>query len=140
MLPTTFPGINMVRVDVQTYSDPSTLAAAVNTLTAQGIVVEFSDYTNSTGQNAGGDAGVVYTGSELATESAWYASMASYFKNNPYVWLGTDNEPATAGGSLSDWQLAPTTRSATQEITIPSCWNRREAGHPVMAELRCKRL
>ncbi len=32
--------------------------------------------------------------------------MASYFKNNPYVWLGTDNEPATAGGSLSDWQLA----------------------------------
>ncbi len=32
--------------------------------------------------------------------------MASYFKNNPYVWFGTDNEPTTAGGSLSDWQLA----------------------------------
>ncbi len=68
MLPTTFPGINMVRVDVETYSNPSTLAAAVNALTAKGIVVEFSDYTNSIGQNAGGGAGVVYTGSELATE------------------------------------------------------------------------
>ena len=33
MLPTTFPGINMVRVDVETYSNPSTLAAAVNALT-----------------------------------------------------------------------------------------------------------
>ena len=49
---------------------------------------------------------VVYTGALLATESAWYSAMASYYKNNPYVWFGTNNEPATAGGSLSDWQLA----------------------------------
>lgn len=103
-LPTQFPGINMVRVDVTSYADPSTFAAAVNTLTSQGIVVAFTDYTNSTGQDAGGGQGVVYTGAQLAAENAWFSSMASYFKNNPYVWLGTNNEPASSGGNVSSWQ------------------------------------
>jgi hypothetical protein len=35
-----------------------------------------------------------------------YAAFASYYKSNPYVWFGTDNEPATSGGSLSDWHAA----------------------------------
>ena len=99
----------MVRVaagDYKSLADPSTFAAAVASLTARGVVVEFTDYGNSLGGGGGGGQGVVYTGSQLATESAWYAAMGAYYKNNPYVWLGTDNEPATTGGSLSEWQLA----------------------------------
>ena len=106
-LPQLFPGLNMVRVAIESLSDnPADYASAVSALTAQGIVVEFSDYTNTTGQNVGGGAGSVYTGSTLAQENAMYSAFASYYKNNPYVWLGTDNEPATTGGSLSDWQLS----------------------------------
>ncbi len=103
-VPTEFPGVNMIRVDVDPLADPATYAAAVASLTAKGIVVEFSDYTNSLGTGGGAGQGVVFTGSLLANEQAWYAAMASYYKNNPYVWLGTNNEPATTGGSLSDWQ------------------------------------
>jgi hypothetical protein len=103
----TFPGVNMIRVAIESFSDsPRSFATAVKQLTRKGIVVEFTDYTNSTGHNTGGAAGVVYTGSRLAAESAWYASMADYYKNNPYVWFGTDNEPSTKGGSLSQWHLA----------------------------------
>lgn len=32
--------------------------------------------------------------------------MARSYKDNPYVWFGTYNEPPTKGGSLSEWQLA----------------------------------
>ena len=106
-LPGLFPGINMVRVAIESLGDdPASFAAAVSTLTAQGVVVEFSDYTNTTGNNVGGADGNVYTGGQLAQENAMYAAFASYYKNNPYVWFGTDNEPATSGGSLSDWHLA----------------------------------
>src|SRR6202012_2244939 len=108
-LPTQFPGINMVRVAVGDYeplADPASFQAAVNSLTSKGIVVEFSDYSNSLGTGSGGSQGVVYTGTQLAAGSAWYSAMVSMHKNNPYVWFGTDNEPATTGGSLSDWQLA----------------------------------
>jgi Cellulase (glycosyl hydrolase family 5)/Glycosyl hydrolases family 16 len=108
-LPTQFPGVNLVRVaagDYEPLGDPAASAAAVASLTAHGTVVEFTDYSNSLGTGSGGAQGVVFTGSLLANELAWYSAMASYYKNNPYVWLGTNNEPATTGGSLSDWQLA----------------------------------
>jgi beta-glucanase (GH16 family) len=108
-LPGEFPGINMVRVAVGDYgslTDPSVFQAAVQSLTSQGIVVEFSDYSNSLGTGSGGSQGTVFTGALLANENAWFAAMATMYKNNPYVWLGTDNEPSTQGGSLSDWQLS----------------------------------
>ena len=109
LLPTQFPGVNLVRVaagDWGPLEDPASFAGAVASLTARGTVVEFTDYGNSQGGGGGGAVGVVYTGALLATESAWYSAIASYYKSNPYVWFGTNNEPATAGGSLSDWQLA----------------------------------
>jgi hypothetical protein len=102
-----FPGINMIRVAIESLGDnPQQFAAAVQALTSKGVVVEFSDYTNTTGQNVGGDAGSVYTGSTLAAENAMYAAFATAFKDNPYVWFGTNNEPSSSGGSLSDWQAA----------------------------------
>ena len=97
--------------------DPSTFADAVASLTARGTVVEFTDYSNSLGTGSGGSQGNIYTGSLLTNESAWFASMAAYYINNPYVWFGTNNEPAlvypgnsnavaTGPQSLSAWQAA----------------------------------
>jgi hypothetical protein len=82
-----FPGLNMVRVNYEDsgWQDPSAIAAAVNALTAKGIVVEIEDHT--------GISATPYTGSQLAAEQAWYSTLATTFKNNPYVWFGTFNEP-----------------------------------------------
>jgi hypothetical protein len=79
-------------------NDPTIYESAVASFTARGTVVEFSDYTNSLGTGGGGDQGVVYTVALLANELAWYTRMASHFKDNPSVWLGTNNEPAEVGG------------------------------------------
>lgn len=82
---TDFPGLNMLRVPFLDYSDPSGIATAVAHLTAKGIVVEIEDHTGISQQPA--------TGSALATQQAWYSAAASLYKNNPYVWFGTPNEP-----------------------------------------------
>jgi hypothetical protein len=96
-----FPGLNFVRVGIHDYNNPSTYQAFVTQMTSKGIVVEFEDHPDG-----GGGQDPAFTGSKLAAESAWYASMAATFKNNPYVWFGTFNEPGTQGGSVSDWELA----------------------------------
>lgn len=112
-----FPGINYVRLAIYDYASPASLAPYINDLTSHGIVVELEDHTNSSGQNAGGGnqgGSTIFTGAELANENAWYSSIASAFANNPYVWFGTDNEPATMNAAtgqndpaaLSAWQLS----------------------------------
>jgi hypothetical protein len=98
-----FPGINFVRVASYSYDSPASMSAYVTDLTSHGIVIEFSDYSNSTGADIGGGLGVAYTGSQLAAETNWYASLAKAFANNPSVWFGTDNEPPQGG--LSAWEL-----------------------------------
>jgi hypothetical protein len=117
-LPTQFTGVNLVRVasgDYESLPDPASMADAVTSLTSRGTVVEFSDYSNSLGTGSGGGQGNIFTGGQLAAENNWFAAMASYYKNNPYVWFGTDNEPsliypsnsnavATGPQSLSAWQ------------------------------------
>ena len=118
-VPSQFPGINLIRAtpgDYKSLPDPSSFAAAVTSLTSQGIVVEFTDYGNSLGTGSGGGQGYIYTGSLLDTENAWYSAMASFYINNPYVWFGTNNEPsvvypdgnayATGPNSLAAWQSA----------------------------------
>lgn len=100
-----YPGTNMIRVASYMTMGPSDFADIVSQLTSKGIVVEFSDYTNTTGQDWGGGQGEIFTGATLANESAWYASMAKYYANNTYVWFGTDNEPAEGAG-LSAWHQA----------------------------------
>lgn len=94
-----FPNINFIRLNIRDpQPSPASLATAVNQLTARGIVVELEYHPN-----AGGGQGSITAlqGSDVA----WLAAAASYFKDNPYVWYGTYNEPPT-DGSLSVWHLA----------------------------------
>jgi cellulase (glycosyl hydrolase family 5) len=107
-----FPGINFVRLAIYDYPSPSALSAYVSQLTSAGIVVELENHNNGAG-NAGGSQGTIFTGQALTNESNWYASIASAFKNNPYVWFGTNNEPSETDASgnfnpaaLSSWQQA----------------------------------
>ena len=97
----TFKGLNFLRYITRPLNAPGTYDPVVNYLTPLGVVVEFEDHPDG-----GGAQGLVYTGPQLAAESAWYAAMAAHFKDNPYVWFGTYNEPPTKGGSLSAWQRA----------------------------------
>jgi hypothetical protein len=97
-----FPGLNFIRVAVFSYLPPTAYTAFIQTMTSRGIVVELSDYTNTTGVNVGGGQGAAFTGQQLTTELNWYSSVASAFASNPYVWLGTDNEPPQSG--LDVWE------------------------------------
>jgi hypothetical protein len=101
LIKATFKGLNFLRYITRPLNDPRTYDPVVNYLTPLGVVVEFEDHPDG-----GGAQGSVYTGARLAAESAWYAAMAAHFKDNPYVWFGTYNEPPTKGGSLSAWQRA----------------------------------
>jgi hypothetical protein len=115
-LTTLFPGINILRVASASYYSASTYAQQTAWCTAAGIVVLYENHQhlNTDGSSAGGSPGVIFTGSLLSTESAWYAALATQFLNNPYVWFGTNNEPSivlTVGGAnnlpaLLTWQQA----------------------------------
>jgi hypothetical protein len=109
-----FPGLNFVRVPVYydpntgTYPDPSQFAAAVKTLTSQGVVVEFENHSTSTGSDAGGGnaGGQIFTGQLLAADQKFYTSFGSYYSSNPCVWGGSTNEPPDADlNGLAKWQL-----------------------------------
>jgi hypothetical protein len=87
---TLFPGINFIRlaIDNGTYPTPAELQIFVLQMTLKHIVVEIENHPwPSPG---------TYTGAKLDTESKWYASLAAAFKDNPYVWFGTMNEPSVA--------------------------------------------
>jgi hypothetical protein len=88
-----FPGINMVRLAIYDYASPASLSAYVADLTSHGIVVEIEHHIG-----AGGGVPPL-TGDALAQENAWFTSIGSAFKSNPYVWYGTLNEPLDTGSS-----------------------------------------
>jgi hypothetical protein len=101
-----YQGINFVRLAVYAYDSPEALAPYVTDLTSRGIVVVIENHNNGAG-NAGGGQGPIFTGSMLSRESAWYASQAAYWKGNPNVWFGTNNEPPSNDPQgLAQWQLA----------------------------------
>lgn len=104
-LTTVLPGIDIVRLNVFQYADPSAYQTFIDQLTSQGIVVELEDHTNGAG-DAGGSAGTIYSGQQLTDELNWYAAVASAYASNPYVWFGTDNEPSEnpSAAALSTWQ------------------------------------
>jgi hypothetical protein len=87
----TFPGVNFIRLNIfdLTANTASSLQTEIQQLTSQGIVVELEDHNYPT----------VLTGSNLTTAANWYASLATAFKGNPYVWFGTQNEPDTSQGT-----------------------------------------
>ena len=99
-----FPGTNFVRVAMQntgglTHSngndDPAQFATFVANMTAAGVVVEFVDFLYS---NAGSTV-LPPTGANLTAEEAWYASFATMYGKNPYVWYGTGNEMLGSGAT-----------------------------------------
>jgi hypothetical protein len=91
---TTLPGINFIRMTNFNLSEDTVayLTPYINQLTSEGIAVEIQDtnYPN------------VFTGSALTSAEQWYASFATAFENNPYVWFDTQNEPT--GGDVTDDQ------------------------------------
>lgn len=87
-----FPNINLVRLSVApqgsgpyTWATPASLAPFVNAMTALGAIVVIENHDDNVS---------LYTGSTLTGESAWYASLGTYFIGNPYVMYQTMNEPA----------------------------------------------
>lgn len=125
-----FPGINFVRLAIYDYSSPAALSAYVDSLTSQGIVVEIEDHNNNSG-NAGGSQGQIFTGQALTTELNWYSSIASAFKDNPYVWFGTNNEPSEIDSSGN---TNPAALSTWQEQTVQAVRNAGD-NNPVLVEM-----
>src|SRR4051812_32451487 len=83
-----FPGTTIVRVAASPLPSPSQIDAGVKALTAKKIVVLLEHHpwplTNA------------LSGGELQSESNAYATLASAYKDNPYVWFGSENEPQGA--------------------------------------------
>lgn len=125
-----FPGINYLRVFVfptlnntcgttcatgQGFAFPAVSAYATIAgycLSAK-IACEFEDHSSNGGVwepgiagNQSGQPSYTPTGVYLASNLAFWASMANQFKNNPYVWFGSFNEPNTGDGSLSKSAIA----------------------------------
>ena len=94
-----FPNTNMVRIAMESGYGPLDQATlnAITWLTAKGIVVELGNY------NIFQTAPV---GQDLQNEVNWFSQLATEFKNNPYVWFSTANEPQNTPGNASDEQLA----------------------------------
>jgi hypothetical protein len=97
-----FHGINFVRLADGSRPDPSSYTTFIQQVTAHGVVVEIEDHPWPLAHP--------YTGGALASETAWYASLAQTFKTNPYVWFGSMNEPQSDYGSaesaISDQEVA----------------------------------
>lgn len=125
-LTTRFPGINFVRVACFDLTRAASFYQTfVTNMTAAKIAVKFEDHTSSDGSNRGGGVGVVYTGTLLTNELAWYTRLATAFKGNPYVWFGTTNEPAYSPSiaALSTWhgQIVNAIRGAGANNIIAIC-------------------
>jgi hypothetical protein len=96
----TFPGINLVRLNIFELNQytAAKLKPVVEQVTRHSVVVELEDHNYP----------AVLSGSDLTTKAAaWYASLASAFKNNPYVVFGTQNEPdMTRGPGAVDTEIS----------------------------------
>lgn len=83
-------GFNMVRVidqPVAGWSAPGAninLDNIVNAYTARGVVVVIEAHEST---------GSYFEGAQLTQAANWFATQAQKYKNNPYVWFNTGNEP-----------------------------------------------
>jgi hypothetical protein len=123
-----FPGINFIRLasdsgDVGQGGTVGTIANLdpfIQYMTSRHIVVEIEDHNgNVVDPN-------IPTGTNLTNEYNWYANFAAYYKNNPYVWFGTMNEPIdnSNGAAL-----------VAQEVGIYNAIRSAGNNSPVMLEL-----
>jgi hypothetical protein len=107
-----FPGISIVKVQMyDNYPAPSNYTAWVNSLTSQGIVVQFTDYNGYNYPLVNSCYWVAMTGSALTTEVNWYSAMATAFIGNPYVWFNTQNE-------ICDGTNPPTGNSNAEQVAV----------------------
>ena len=75
-----FPNANMVRIaagDGYSTDSVAALEPFINLMTSKGVVVEIGNYNPALTTN-------VATGQALTDELAWYTSLATAFKGNPY--------------------------------------------------------
>ncbi len=98
-----FPGLNFVRLPTGGWPSYGDLQGVVTGFTNAGVVVEIEDHP--------WPEVAPYTGQDLTNETNWYASLASAFLGNPYVWFGSMNEPQTSYGGAES-------AIATQEAAI----------------------
>ena len=91
-----FPGTNFIRFADGDHRPPSWYQPFIDVMTANQVVVEIEDHPWPLAD--------AYSGSQLSDESNWYASLAAAYKNNPYVWFGSMNEPQ--GGDITGQQIA----------------------------------
>jgi hypothetical protein len=116
-----FPGINFVRLPTgRPYPSASDLQPLVTMLTGAGVVVELEDHP--------WPEVAPYAGPDLDEETTWYASLASAYASNPYVWFGSMNEPQTAYGAAE-------AAISTQEAAIYGAIRGAGSGTIVMMEL-----
>jgi hypothetical protein len=120
--PKLFPGLNYVRAMVYptyhsttqwTYPTVASLQAIAAQINLLGYVVEFEDHSSNGGywevDIPGGLSQVLDgppTGTSLQQNLAFWSSMATAFKGNPYVWLGSLNELNSADGTYNPSAIA----------------------------------
>lgn len=125
-LTTLFPHINFIRIPVRatanvgganaTYPDPASYASWVAQATANHIVVEFEDHSSNGGQWECFISGPLActpsyppTGGALTTMLNFWKAMATQYKANPYVWIGSLNEINSSDGTYSTAAVGATT-------------------------------
>src|SRR6516165_2372860 len=80
-----FPNVNMVRIMLWSgYQLDQSVTNAIDWLTSKGIVVCISNYNGWPS---------IPTGSALTQETQFFSQIATTYKNNPYVWFTSGNEP-----------------------------------------------
>jgi autotransporter-associated beta strand protein len=80
------------------------LETLVNAFTSKHVVVMFEAHDRTGGyfQNYTDTNGVVHH--DLDELNAWYKSLATEFKNNPYVWFNIQNEPGNSTMEPAKWK------------------------------------
>jgi hypothetical protein len=92
-----WPLTKLVRLACYATNPPATWAPFINAATADGCYVVLEHHPGSD---------FAYTGAVLAEESAWYASLARYYNQNPFVLYQTINEPGVAARGSNDQMRA----------------------------------
>lgn len=96
-----FPGINTIRAVTgagwtQGGQDQPTYETFLNAATAEKVVCIVDNHSLAT----------VHSGQALTDICNWYAALATKYKNNPYVWFDTSNEPDGDFALLAAEELA----------------------------------
>ena len=75
------------------YSENGTIDEIIDTYTDKGAVVVLEPHENTGGY---------FTGAKLDKLETWWRQQADKYKDNPYVWFNTSNEPGGSNSSNSE--------------------------------------